>query len=574
MQGDYVWGMPRRMGYALAAAYQHKERPQVVSQAIWEVQGEQDRLPVDASEQELHNMAQSCVLEVYRYAERYKVRGLILDAVALLCRRLDVPTPLGESEDEQVRRAFDRGWWLRSIRKEHARRFERIAIQCGFVSYKAGVYISNESAIRQRKRNQDNAKLLEKTTMQNEFGQEYSLAELSALGVSNKQIMRGELMTRMRGFEEIAKDLGHVGMFWTITAPSKFHAVLSKSGDMNPNYQGATPREAQAYLCKVWARIRAALKRIGIQPYGFRIAEPHHDGCPHWHMLLFVAKEQAESMEKIICKYALEEDGTEKGAQENRVKLVNIEAGKGTAAGYIAKYVAKNIDGAHVGEHKTKEGWAVVNEMLGGEEITPSARVTLWSQLHGIRQFQQIGGAPIGVWRELRRIKFDRIISAPQNIKDAWHSVQRSGDALASFAGYLRAQQFGSGANAFRGFIRIAKREAEVEGKYATYKEDKPCGVFCISNPNAIYESMRFRWSRVDGGGVGVAFDLPWTGVNNCTDYVPHWMQKQEESNQKFSRDYISEAIRDSQGWDFGREYDKNGKLIRNSWVKYRRPRG
>lgn len=513
-QANYTWGLPRRMGVAIAALYAVKPRPEIVTKAILEVQSERDRLPVDASEHELHNMAQSCVLEVYKYAERYKASGLILDAVSLLCRRLGIVAPLGETEDEQIRRAFDRGWWLRSIRKEHARRFEQVAIQLGFTSYKAGVYISNESAMRQRKRNQENAKLLANTKLQNELGQTYSLEELSALGVSNKAIRRGELMTRIRGFEEIAKDCGDVGMFWTITAPSKYHAVLSKSGDINPNYKGASPREAQAYLCKVWARIRSTLKRQGIQPYGFRIAEPHHDGCPHWHMLLFCNKNHVAGAEKTIRSYALAEDGHEKGATENRVKLVHIEAGKGSAAGYIAKYVAKNIDGAHVGDHKTNEGWVVTTDMLGGEEIAPSARVTLWSQLHGIRQFQQIGGAPIGVWRELRRVKAETIYKAPDDIKMAWKAAQRNGEELASFSGYLRAQ---GGVTVGRNTrIKLAEKEVEIQGRYATRKEEKPCGVYSVSNANAVYESVRYRWVRVDA--VGVAFDLPWTGVNNCTE--------------------------------------------------------
>lgn len=533
---NYVWGLPRRMGIAIANLYAKKEKPEIVQECIWKVQKECDRLPVDASEQAIHNAAQSCVLEVYKYAERYKASGLILDAVHLLCRRLGVVPPLGETEEEQVKRAFDRGWWLRSIRKEHARRFEHVAIQLGFTSYKAGVYLSNESAMRQRKRNEENAKLLDKTKLQNELGQEYSLSQLSALGVSNKSIRRGELMTRIRGFEEIAKDVGDVGMFWTITCPSKFHAVLSKSGEINPAYEGAAPRDAQAYLCKVWARIRSALKREDIQPYGFRIAEPHHDGCPHWHMLLFVEAPKAQRMEAIVKAYALAEDGHEKGAAENRVKLVNIEAGKGSAAGYIAKYVAKNIDGAHVGDHKTNDGWIVTTDLLGGEEIVPSARVTLWSQLHGIRQFQQIGGAPIGVWRELRRVQAESIYKAPDVVKAAWAAVQRTGDDLASFADYIRAQ---GGATVGRGAsIKIATRDTEVVGRYSTYTEAKPCGVYVISNPNAVYESVRYRWTPVEGRGA--AFDLPWTGVNNCTqsNVEPIWIrEKYDPKIRKFSSD-------------------------------------
>lgn len=547
-QANYTWGLPRRMGIAIANLYANKRKPDIMQECIFKVQSERDRLPVDATEQEIRNAAQSCVLEVYKYAERYKSSALILDAVHLLCRRLGVVPPLGETEDEQVRRAFDRGWWLRSIRKEHARRFEHVAIQLGFTSYKAGVYISNESAVRQRKRNQENAKLLANTKVQNELGQTYSLEELSALGVSNKAIRRGELMTRIRGFEEIAKDVGDIGMFWTITAPSKYHAVLSKSGEINPNYKGATPREAQAYLCKVWARIRSALKRQGIQPYGFRIAEPHHDGCPHWHMLLFVDKTKAEQMEKTIKAYALEEDAQEKGAAENRVKLVKIEAGKGTAAGYIAKYVAKNIDGAHVGDHKTSDGWIVTTDVLGGEEIAPSARVTLWSQLHGIRQFQQIGGAPVSVWRELRRVESGTVVNACSDVKDAWKSAQRVGEELASFADYIKAQ---GGAIVGKGYrVRIATKGVEVVGRYSTGEKAKPCGVYSVTNPNDIYESIRYRWVRVDG--VGVAFDLPWTGVNNCTKTEdpdemkkmdPPWMVEKYDHRKKIFSSDVDEFI-------------------------------
>jgi hypothetical protein len=511
----YYWKLPRRMGAAIAQAYSgEKQKPAIMAAAIQSVQREKDRLPVDASEAEINYAAHDLALEVFKYIAKYKDAALVLDAVALLCRRVNVPMPLGETEGERIARASDKGWWLRSLRKEHARRFEHVAIQLGFVSYKAGVYISNESAIRQRKRNAENQALLEKTKMKNELGQEMSLAELSAVGVSNKAIRRGELMTRIRGFEEIAKEVGDVGQFWTITAPSKFHAVLSKSGELNPNYKGATPRDAQAYLCKVWARIRAALKRLNIQPYGFRIAEPHHDGFPHWHMMLFVKPEQAATMEKIIRAHALAEDGQEKGAQENRVKLVNIDAGKGTAAGYIAKYVAKNIDGAHVGEHKTQDGWIVTTDLLGGEEIVPSARVTLWSQLHGIRQFQQIGGAPVSVWRELRRIKHDGVVSAPDVVMRSWRAAQRDGENLASFAEYIRAQGGADVGRVYR--VRIAKRNTEVTGKYATTFKDKPCGVYDVSNPNAVYESIRYQWHKVDVCGVAVAF--PWTSVNNCTE--------------------------------------------------------
>ncbi len=75
---------------------------------------------------------------------------------------------------------------------------------------------------------------------------------------------RNEMMVRARGFSDYAKELGHVGVFFTWTAPSRFHAWAQKHNGKaveNKRYQGATPRETCAYLAKLWSRARAALKR-------------------------------------------------------------------------------------------------------------------------------------------------------------------------------------------------------------------------------------------------------------------------------------------------------------------------
>lgn len=521
------YGVPERMARAVSNMFHrdgmdaHARKVEVIDALLCD----DSRIPLatdqgdTTGEAAIHRAAESAARDCYTICKQVHTENAAQIAIGMMCRRQGVPVPLGETLAEIVARAVDKAWWRRVLRTEYMRRFEHTAIQLGLTYVKSDPYVSRETAIAQAKRNHENQKLLESRTATNENGQSFTVAELAARGTANKTIRRGELMLRIRGFEEIADARGDVGMFWTVTCPSKFHSV----GGTNRKYSGATPRDAQAYLVGVWARIRAALHRAGIRPYGFRIAEPHSDGCPHWHMLLFVDKASVNDMEMIVTAYAMQEDEDEAGAQKNRVKLVQIEAGKGTAAGYIAKYVSKNIDGAGVGDHKTFEDgrtYVVSTDLLGGTEITPSQRVTYWSQVWGIRQFQQIGGAPVGVWRELRRVPAELVASAPDAIRLAHAACQKiecadaAGAKQADFAAYVMAQ--GGPLIGRRMAIKVAAREITVDGRYGSYAAEKPVGVYLVAQPEAVYESVRHTWT-VEGKQGAAVFAVPRTGVNNCT---------------------------------------------------------
>ena len=125
-----------------------------------------------------------------------------------------------------------------------------------------------------------------------------------------------------------------------------------------------------------------------------RAVEPQHNGTPHWHMMLFIEPNQAESFQGIVEHYSFEQDGDEKGAAENRCDFKLIDPKKGSATGYIAKYVSKNIDGKDLDKG-----------VYGEDPIMAAQRVEAWASCWGIRQFQQVGGASVTVWRELRRLR-------------------------------------------------------------------------------------------------------------------------------------------------------------------------
>lgn len=367
-------------------------------------------LKIDSTQDELvdaaNALAKACSFRIHKANRRAGPKATIL-RIREQVERVGVPFPL-KTEPKQaspdeiagaLARASDEGWWKRQLSRWQPKALEAFNRDLGLVSYQTGAYISNLSFARRQGRKRSNRRLLEKLEAENDQGQTYTLAELADLSVSNPEIRRTELMVRMRGFEDLANQSPgkYTGLFFTVTCPSKYHAAF-KTGRRNPKHNGTTPAEAQAYLNTVWQRVRAEWNRKGITPFGMRVAEPHHDGTPHWHLLLLIPTEQAEQAAAIFKRYALQEDGDEPGAAERRFTTEIIDTTKGSATGYIAKYISKNIDGRGIDA-----------DLYGLDAKQSAQRIEAWASVWGIRQFQQIGGASVTVWRELRRLDTETI---------------------------------------------------------------------------------------------------------------------------------------------------------------------
>jgi hypothetical protein len=295
----------------------------------------------------------------------------------------------------------------------------------------------------------------------NELEEKFTLQELVERSVSNPRNRRAELMVRIAGLEQAARQRGHAGLFFHLTCPSRMHRAYFDSGRRNRRYDRTTPREAQRYLCKQWEKARAKLFRKGIRPYGFRVVEPHHDGTPHWHLLLFVPREHQEQLCQILKHYALQADGDEQGADERRLTVMPIDWELGTAAGYIAKYISKNID-----------GHGIDVDQYGHDAKKVAERIVTWASLWGIRQFQQIGGPPVTVWRELRRLCPEDVIGHLQGAV-----------AAADEADWARFTELMGGPDAPRKKhpIKLHKAWNDALGRYGEPIGERIYGVECDS---------------------------------------------------------------------------------------------
>ncbi|ENK0709938.1 replication endonuclease, partial [Salmonella enterica] len=215
---------------------------------------------------------------------------------------------------EQLKIAISRmisvRFWSRHFRTFTRRWREHLYIAVGDVRRQRSVICSPQWVqhwLASRKRGRE---IMAETDLEDEeTGETLPLLSAVDASVSNNEKRRAEMLTRVKGLEELAaldhmsQDSDYVALFFTWTAPQQYHAWL-ETGRRNRKWNGASPRETQRYFTRTFKNFSTALTRRDIHIFGMHVTESHHDGTPHWHGILFVRREQEATLRDVFEGYA------------------------------------------------------------------------------------------------------------------------------------------------------------------------------------------------------------------------------------------------------------------------------
>ncbi|MDK9694210.1 MAG: replication endonuclease [Sulfurimonas sp.] len=191
-------------------------------------------------------------------------------------------------------------------------------------------------------------------------GNTFALKECIVSSNHNPQRYYAEIQNRIDTLQREAQNANLTPVFLTITLPSEFHAMKedkrTKQLIKNPKYNCIEPREATKVLTKMWAKLRQdrSLKELSKnQRMYYRVNEPHKDGTPHAHILLFIPADRIEKVEKAFNRLYF--------SKSNKfVKdILNAKS-------YIMKYINKTLPKSK--EHITQDdeylnAWYIKNRV-------------------------------------------------------------------------------------------------------------------------------------------------------------------------------------------------------------------
>jgi hypothetical protein len=209
-----------------------------------------------------------------------------------------------------------------------------------------------------------------------------------------------ELYVMSLGMQELAADLKYKALFLTITAPAEYHSNPTV-GHNSWNKKHA--HEAHDFIKNKWEAFGKELANKTHQIYfskgdvfGFRVVEPHLDGTPHWHILLYLSSDNIEVLKRLANKHFAHSSSALK-IEEIRSQDEDINAAAPTS--YMSKYLIKYVGAKqYIGEVKS-------NGESAKKDIHAFDKIDAWRSATRIRGFQKIGIlSGTTKWRLLRKL--------------------------------------------------------------------------------------------------------------------------------------------------------------------------
>lgn len=197
-----------------------------------------------------------------------------------------------------------------------------------------------------------------------------------------------EIQNRINTLVEDAESKNLVPIFLTITTKSEFHCMkthrITQKLITNPKYNGASPREAQKELTRMFSRLRhdRSLKELSKdERIYYRVNEPHKDGTPHSHILLYIPKASVNRVVEAFKRLY--------GSKSNKVET-NLR----NAGAYIMKYINKTLPLSKKGNLTEKEkymnAWYSMNRIIRFNSSRTLAPMSLYRLLNGKYSLKQL----------------------------------------------------------------------------------------------------------------------------------------------------------------------------------------
>jgi hypothetical protein len=193
-----------------------------------------------------------------------------------------------------------------------------------------------------------------------------------------------EIQNRVNTLTTLAKQRELKPLFMTITLPSEYHKfkTLHRRGVKdklvaNSKYNSTTPKDAVKELTKMFARLRqdrslkdGLFKENRIY---FRVNEPHKDGTPHTHILMFVPEDRVERVKKAFYRLF-----------DNRGN--DIQSDIENATSYVMKYINKTLPLSKSENLSEKDkylnAWYSKNRVIRFNSSKTLAPLTIYRLLH------------------------------------------------------------------------------------------------------------------------------------------------------------------------------------------------
>ncbi|EAT0781757.1 replication endonuclease [Salmonella enterica] len=412
-------------------------------------------------------------------------------------------------------------FWSRHFRTFTRRWREHLYIAVGDVRRQRSVICSPQWVqhwLASRKRGRE---IMAETDLEDEeTGETLPLLSAVDASVSNNEKRRAEMLTRVKGLEELAaldhmsQDSDYVALFFTWTAPQQYHAWL-ETGRRNRKWNGASPRETQRYFTRTFKNFSTALTRRDIHIFGMHVTESHHDGTPHWHGILFVRREQEATLRDVFEGYVNAENCSAhrpgKPPEQSQLMIKPVDKRMGSLTAYITKHICRNLEGCAPGgrDKETGRPWTEL-----------ARHSAAWASLWGIKQFQFTGGPPVSVWRELRKLSDQKQADSVSPVFGELHHAAGAGD----WAEYTRLQ----------GGLPAARKNLTMRTWYQAASEPDECGqytaiikgVYLPGTGKAPVATRTRKWKvKTPRQNVKPGFMknrrkpalTPWTRINNCT---------------------------------------------------------